>query len=77
MHCSPPELPELMVTTATTDSQPSERCDNCDAMTPHQITIEIVTESEKDSNAAFSREPYRVTECQQCGTTTKQRANDM
>ncbi|ODR80854.1 hypothetical protein BG842_02505 [Haladaptatus sp. W1] len=66
-----------MVTTTTTDSQSGELCENCDAMTPHQVTIEIVTENEDNSNAAFSREPYRVTECQQCGTTSKQRANNM
>jgi hypothetical protein len=68
---------KIMVTTSTTDSQSGELCENCDAMTPHQVTIEIVTENEANSNAAFSREPYRVTECQQCGTTSKQRANNM
>ena len=68
---------EIMVTTTTTDSQSGELCENCDAMTPHQVTIEIVTENEENSNAAFSREPYRVTECQQCGATSKQRANNM
>jgi hypothetical protein len=66
-----------MVTTSTADSQSSEQCENCDAKTPHQVTIEIVTESEGDSNAAFSKEPYRVTKCQQCGATSKQRANNL
>ncbi|WP_266082530.1 DUF7835 family putative zinc beta-ribbon protein [Haladaptatus caseinilyticus] len=66
-----------MVTTTTTDGQSGELCENCNAMTPHQVTIEIVTENEENSNAAFSREPYRITECQQCGLTSKQRANNM
>lgn len=68
---------KIMVTTSTNDSQSGELCENCDAMTPHQVTIEIVTENEENSNAAFSREPYRITECQHCGTTSKQRANNM
>ena len=67
----------IMVTTATADNQHSERCENCDAMTPHEVTVKLVTESEADSNAVFSREPYRVTKCQQCGAMTKQRANNM
>ncbi|WP_227378573.1 DUF7835 family putative zinc beta-ribbon protein [Haladaptatus halobius] len=66
-----------MVTTATADSQPGELCENCDAVTPHQVSIKLVTESEEDAHAAFSREPYRVMKCQQCGATSKQRVNDM
>ncbi|WP_227380037.1 DUF7835 family putative zinc beta-ribbon protein [Haladaptatus halobius] len=59
------------------DSQLVEQCDNCAAMTPHQVMIELITESEESQNAAFSREPYRITECQQCAATSKQRMNDM
>ncbi|WP_438267359.1 DUF7835 family putative zinc beta-ribbon protein [Haladaptatus halobius] len=59
------------------DSQLVERCDNCAAMTPHQVTIKLITENEDSQNAAFSREPYRITECQQCAATRKQRMNDM
>lgn len=66
-----------MVTTSTVDNQLGERCENCAAMTPHQVRLEIVTESEEDSNAEFSREPYRITKCQQCGATSKQRVNNM
>ncbi len=66
-----------MVSTSTADNQPTEWCEKCDAMTSHQVAIEIVTESKENSNASFSREPYRVTKCQQCGSATKQRANNM
>jgi len=45
--------------------------------TLHQVSVQMRTESKKDENAEFSREPYRVTECQRCGTRTSQRMNDV
>jgi hypothetical protein len=54
----------------------SEWCDRCDDDTDHQVSIEIVTESEKRRNAKFSREPYRVSECVVCGDRMKLRMNN-
>ncbi|MFC4550723.1 MULTISPECIES: hypothetical protein [Halorussus] len=53
-----------------------EACEACGEETPHIVSIEILTESQKRENAAFSREPYRVTECRVCGETTQQRMNN-
>ncbi|MFH5802249.1 hypothetical protein [Haladaptatus sp. CMAA 1911] len=53
-----------------------ELCENCGRNTVHQISIEIRTESTKKENAEFSREPYRIATCQQCGRTTSQRMNN-
>ena len=64
----------MSVDTATGDVE--ESCDNCAATTPHQVAIKIRTESDKDENTEFSREPYRVTECLSCGETTSQRMNN-
>jgi hypothetical protein len=54
----------------------TEECDECGQSTPHDVTVEILTESRKRQNAEFSREPYRVSECQVCETTTKVRMNN-
>ncbi|WP_438267241.1 DUF7835 family putative zinc beta-ribbon protein [Haladaptatus pallidirubidus] len=59
------------------NSQLVERCDSCAAMTPHEVTIKLITESEESQNAVYSHEPYRITECQSCAATSKQRMNDM
>lgn len=53
-----------------------EPCEVCGRKTPHSVHIELKTESEKRENAAFSREPYRVSTCGSCGHTTSQRMND-
>jgi hypothetical protein len=53
-----------------------ERCDTCAVQTPHDVSIEIRTESDKERNAQFSREPYRVTRCLMCGETASQRMNN-
>jgi hypothetical protein len=65
-------------TMATTPDDPdmAEPCSTCDRETPHAVRVEILTESSQPENAAFSREPYRVSECQVCGTTTKIRMNN-
>jgi hypothetical protein len=64
---------------AATDSPLSdvtEDCKQCGRSTPHEVAVEILTESSKTENAEFSREPYRVSECRLCGTKTKRRMNN-
>ena len=65
-------------TMATTSpvSDVTEDCDRCERSTPHEVAVEILTESRKTENAEFSREPYRVSECRVCGATTKRRMNN-
>jgi hypothetical protein len=53
-----------------------ELCDRCDAETPHAVQIELRSESKTGKNVAFSREPYRVSECSDCGFITATRMND-
>lgn len=53
-----------------------EECDQCETCTPHDVRVEIRTESDDSENAAFSREPYRVSECTECGTVTRTRMNN-
>lgn len=54
----------------------TEDCATCGRATPHSVSVEILTESGKRENAAFSREPYRVSECRLCGQTTTTRMNN-
>jgi hypothetical protein len=54
----------------------SEACAECGRETPHAVSVQIQTESDKAENAAFSREPYRVSECRICGATTQTRMNN-
>jgi len=54
----------------------AESCPTCGHDTPHEVSVEILTESTKRENAEFSREPYRVSECRICGTTTRLRMNN-
>ena len=64
---------------ATTDDSLnglSEHCKECGLETLHEVSVQIRTESLKKENAQFSREPYRVTECQRCGHRTCQRMNN-
>lgn len=53
-----------------------EFCEPCESETPHAVQIELRSESKTGENAAFSREPYRVSECRSCGETTAIRMND-
>ena len=57
-------------------SDHTEECDECERETPHSVSIEIQTESEKPLNAEFSREPYRIAECTVCGATEEVRMNN-
>lgn len=64
---------------ATQPSDPAgitESCRSCGKQTLHRVRVEIVTESAKKKNAQFSREPYRVSMCQECGVESRQRMND-
>ncbi|MFB6130206.1 MAG: hypothetical protein ABEJ28_05230 [Salinigranum sp.] len=53
-----------------------EPCQSCGRETVHHVRVEIRTESNKNENAEFSREPYRVAECAECGAETVKRMND-
>jgi len=64
---------------ATTDDSfdgMREWCGTCDSETLHQVSIQMRTESSETENAQFSRETYRVAECQRCGGRSSQRMND-
>lgn len=64
---------------ATHPSDPDtvrEPCPGCDGETLHDVRLEIRTESETGENAAFSREPYRVAVCLECGTEISTRMNN-
>lgn len=65
-----------MATTNSGLADVTEQCDDCARATPHEVAVEILTESGKRENAQFSREPYRVSECQVCGSTTSTRMNN-
>jgi ribosomal protein L44E len=54
----------------------TEYCETCGAHSPHEVSIELKTESTKETNRAFSREPYRVTKCRVCGDERAQRMNN-
>lgn len=46
-----------------------EACESCDADTPHAVSIELRTESEHYGG----NQPYRVTECLNCGGVSETR----
>lgn len=54
----------------------TEECDECDRQTPHTITVKILAESAKRENAEYSREPYRISVCEICGTVERTRMNN-
>ena len=66
---------DAMATRPHTDGI-SEPCPACDAETPHEISVQILTESTKTENAEFSREPYRVSICRTCGREERVRMNN-
>ncbi|WP_255148723.1 hypothetical protein [Halorarius halobius] len=53
-----------------------EECPSCERETPHEVSVRILTESDKGENAEFSREPYRVAVCDACGAEEKTRMNN-
>jgi len=54
----------------------TEHCEACGQETPHTVSVELRTESEKSENTEFSREPYRVAQCRMCGSETSTRMNN-
>ena len=54
-----------------------ELCDRCGHETPHEVRIEILTESTKRENAEYSREPYRIARCVTCGEESAIRMNNV
>ena len=65
-----------MATTDNSFNGMTEHCEDCKLDTLHEVSVQIRTESRKKENAQFSREPYRVTECQRCGCRKSQRMNN-
>jgi hypothetical protein len=65
-----------MAAHSAADGDRMEPCESCARETPHEIRIEIRTESSEPENAAFSREPYRVATCVVCGNESAIRMNN-
>lgn len=65
-----------MATTRDSVDGMTEYCDDCETETLHQVSVQIRTEADTNENAQFSREPYRVRECQRCGCRESQRMNN-
>lgn len=66
-----------MSSTQTGNSAIAEHCEHCNRETQRTVQIQLRTESKKDNaNAVYSREPYRVSECLGCGTSTSVRMNN-
>lgn len=54
-----------------------EHCAVCGHETEHAVNVQVLRESDEDRDpGGFSREPYRVTECQRCGTVNERRMNN-
>ena len=53
-----------------------EECVECGCETLHSVSIEILQEGNSQRPSAYSREPYRVTECDRCGSTEQLRMNN-
>lgn len=54
----------------------TEQCSDCARETLHEVRVELRTESSKEENAEFSREPYRLSKCLECERETIQRMNN-
>lgn len=60
-----------MAATESADDTHTEACFECEADTPHSVEVRIVQEG----SGPYSNEPYRVAECNRCGTTKTRRMN--
>lgn len=69
----PPDAPAHPVV----DDGDLEPCECCGRETPHDVRIEIRTESVERENAQYSREPYRVATCVPCGEESVTRMNNV
>jgi len=58
------------------DGAMTEYCETCGRTTPHNVSIKLLTESQREENAEFSREPYRVSACQLCDAERSIRMNN-
>ena len=58
------------------DDRVEETCEACSRETPHEVSITLLTESHKEENAEYSREPYRVAMCRVCGAERTTRMNN-
>ncbi|WP_083860906.1 DUF7835 family putative zinc beta-ribbon protein [Natrialba asiatica] len=65
-----------MATTDGVSNGMTEPCEVCDVDTLHEVSVQLVTEGGKGDNARYSREPYRVRECQRCGNRESKRMNN-
>ena len=65
-----------MATHASNPDRVRRQCSECATRTLHEVTVEIRTESQKAENAQFSREPYRVVTCRECGAESATRMNN-
>ena len=71
------ELRESTMATRMDDERMAEKCGECNRETPHEVHIQLLTESQKEENAQFSREPYRVSTCRACGAEETVRMNNV
>ena len=71
------ELRESTMATRMDDERMAEKCGECNRKTPHEVHIRLLTESQKEKNAQFSREPYRVSTCRACGAEETVRMNNV
>ena len=76
MSLSVLRMDAMATTTATNDESIAEECPECESTTAHDVSVQILTESADSENAAYSREPYRVSVCQTCGTEERIRMNN-
>lgn len=53
-----------------------ERCERCQEDHPHRVSLVILTENDQSENAGCSRQPYRGTECRNCGAETMERLSN-
>lgn len=52
-----------------------EPCECCDNETVHEVFVHVFVESARAVNVKFSRQPYRVSVCTECGEETLSRMN--
>ncbi|MFP4218837.1 MAG: hypothetical protein ACLFR6_08400 [Salinarchaeum sp.] len=66
-----------MGSTAQRSSTLQEYCEHCGVETPHRVSLEIRREAGDADEVGHSRTPYRIAECQHCGTATARRMNNV
>jgi len=44
-----------------------EPCETCRHETPHEVAIELRSESRTNENTQYARQPYRISLCTRCG----------